>query len=221
MGVEVVAFDCGGVLLQNRDLTAYEAWEVRLGLQRGELSERLWHGEAWSLAERGKITEEEFWPSVGRELGLSDEKEIAALRDDMWRTWAVDEKVLSLVDSVRERYKVAVLTNATDALEDALADRYQIADRFDAIINSARLGSAKPEKGPYEELLRRFEVEADQILIIDDQAENISVAAGMGMHVIWFIHADELERQLSVYVNGIRGSSGEEHAPGARGGDEQ
>lgn len=207
MGLKAVAFDCGGVLLRNSDLTAYEAWEKRLGLRQGELSERLWHGGAWSLAERGKITEEEFWLRVGRELGFSDEDEVAELREDMWRTWTVDEKVLSLVDWVRERYKVAVLTNATDALEDALANRYHIADRFDAIINSARLGSAKPERGPYEELLRRLEVGADQTLVIDDQASNIAVAAGMGMHVIWFIHADELERQLRLYGNATRGLS--------------
>ena len=208
MAVKVFVFDCGGVLLRDRDASAYESWEGRLGLERGELRERLWSGEAWNLAERGLITEEQFWLRVGRDLGLTESEDISALRQEMWDIWVVDEKVLSLVDRLREKYRVAMLSNATDALEEALENRYGIADRFEAILNSARLGLAKPEEGIYAEMLRRLAVEPGEVVFVDDREENIAAAVALGMLVIWFVHPDELARQLAIHLNREDGDRG-------------
>lgn len=201
MGIKAFVFDCGGVLLNFGDRSAYEVWEERLGLEQGKLAGYLWESAAWRLAERGELSDEQYWLRVGKDLGLKTCEEIAALHDDLWNTWVVDQGVLSLIDRVREHYSVAMLSNSTDALEDLLEHRYQVADRFEMIINSARLGVAKPDRRIYEEALRRLEAEPGEVVFVDDRAENIAAAAALGMHVIWFIHAAELERQLAVYLN--------------------
>ena len=209
MGIKAFVFDCGGVVLRNGDLTPYQRWEDRLGLERGELALHLWDGEPWSLAERGRLTEDEFWTHVGQKLGLQEPEQIDTMRRDLWSTWRVDEQVLALIDRLCARYRIAMLSNATDALEEMLANRYRVADRFETIINSARLGIAKPEEAIYQETLRRLELEPGEIVFIDDRAENIAAAAS-AVHVIWFVHGNELERQLAVYLNhGDRGSISE------------
>lgn len=199
MGIKVFAFDCGGVLLRDADLSRYDRWQARTGLGREALRERLYGGEAWSLAERGQLSEVEFWLRVGEELGL-DKEEALALQEDMWSAWAVEPTVLSLIDRLRERYRIAMVSNATDVLEERLAERYGVADRFETIVNSWRLGIPKPEEGIYEELLRRVQVEAHEVVFIDDRAENVTAAASMGMHVLWFVSPQELARQLQMYL---------------------
>ena len=199
MGIKVFTFDCGGVLLRDADLSRYDRWEARTGLAREALRERLYSGEAWSLAERGKLSESEFWLRVGEELGL-DEEEALALQEDMWSAWAVEPTVLSLIDRLREHYRIAMVSNATDVLEERLAERYGVADRFETIVNSSRLGIPKPEEGIYEELLRRVQVEPHEVVFIDDRADNVTAAASMGMHVLWFVSPQELERQLGMYL---------------------
>jgi len=200
MAIKAFVFDCGGVLLGFGDPAAYSAWEARLGIKPGELAKALWEGEPWTLAERGRLSDAEFWQQVGRRLGVEDDQQIAALREDLWRTWVVNPKVLALVERLRAQYKVALLSNSTDALEEELARRYGVADRFETIVNSARVGTAKPERAIYEETLRRLGVAPAEAVFIDDRAENVAAAAALGMHVVWFINGDELERQLGIYI---------------------
>lgn len=200
MGIRAFVFDCGGVVLRNGDMSAYTVWGERLGLSAEELRKRLWTGEPWASAERGQISDAEFWRRIGDALGLGAPEQIAALREDLWGTWEVDEQVLALVDRLRGKYRVALLSNASDALEDILRERFGISDRFDPLLSSARLGLAKPDKAVYEELLSRLQVEPHEVVYIDDAAENVATAAGLGLHVVWFVNAAELERQLEPYL---------------------
>ena len=202
--IRVVVFDCGGVVLSSGDMSPYKKWEQRLGLAEGELARRLWEDKTWTLAERGEITEDELWQRVGAEIGLTDAATRQQLRADIWSTWDVDEQVLALIDRIRPHYRVAMLSNATDALEAILETRYGIGDRFESIVNSARVGIAKPAEGIYRHLLAALGVQANEVVFIDDRAENIAAAAQLGIHVIWYVNADELERQLAAYlrVNG-------------------
>lgn len=200
MAIKAFVFDCGGVVLRDGDASAYAGWEQRLGLLSGELRDRLYRSEAWALAERGKLTEGQYWGRVGAELGLNQDADVLALCTDLWRAWEVDSQVLDVIDHLRPNYRVAMLSNATDALEAMLDQRYHIADRFDPILNSARLGVAKPEPAIYEEMLKRLELNAGEVLFVDDRAENIAAAAALGVHVIWFVQAEELVRQLRPYL---------------------
>lgn len=200
MTVKAFVFDCGGVLLHNGDVRVYEKWAARLGLTVEELGERLWRGQTRTLAERGRITEEEFWQRIGGELGLGDDGQVVALRDDVWDAWVVDRDVLRLIDRIGEDFRLAILSNATNALEDALRHRYDVRDRFETIVSSACVGMTKPEEGIYREILDRLQLAPQEVVFIDDRAENVTAAAALGMHIIWFVGAKALERQIQVYL---------------------
>lgn len=143
MPIKALVFDCGGVVLRDRDESYYARWEQRLGLDAGVLKQELYQGFLWSEAELGKISEDQFWRSAGERYGLSP-AESDALGADAWKSWGVDPVVLSLVKRARGRFRIAMLSNATDALESKLSAIYGIADFFDPIVNSSRLGIAKP-----------------------------------------------------------------------------
>ncbi|MEA3408038.1 MAG: HAD family phosphatase [Chloroflexota bacterium] len=201
MTIQAFVFDCGGVLLRDGDARIYKKWAERLGLTPEELGQRLWRGQVRGLAERGQITDEEFWQRVGAELGLNEEAEIAALQREMWDAWVVDEEVLRLIDRLDVRFRLALLSNATDALEGALCDRYGVDDRFETIVTSARVGMTKPEEGIYREVLDQLQLEPQEVVFVDDRAENVIAASALGMHIIWFVNSAELERQLQVYLS--------------------
>jgi len=200
MPIKAFVFDCGGVLLSNRDMSRYHSWEDRLGLQRGELASRLYGGEAWRKAELGELSEDDYWVAAGKELGLDDPQQVTTLKKDMWDSWTIDARTLALVDRVRQRHRVAILSNATDVLVTALRDRYGIADRFHTIISSADVGVAKPDRRIYEIALERLDVAPDQAVFVDDRPDNVAAAANLGMHVIWFVSGDLLARQMQHYL---------------------
>lgn len=199
MPIKALVFDCGGVVLRDRDESYYARWEQQLGLSEGALKRRLYEGPLWAEAETGRITEEAFWRTAGNELGLSPELS-DALAADAWASWGVDPIVLSLVQRARTRLRVAMLSNATDALETKLKHTYGVAHLFEPIVNSSQVGIAKPDPSIYHELLKRMRLEPGETVFIDDRAENVAAAAALGMHVIWFVHPSELERQLQPYL---------------------
>jgi epoxide hydrolase-like predicted phosphatase len=200
MPIKAFVFDCGGVILGNPDLSRYHAWESRLGLQRDELATRLYGGPAWQRAEVGDLTEDAYWIEAGKELGLDDPQAVDALKNDMWDSWTVNPRTLDLIDRVRKRHRVAILSNATDVLKTALDRRYGIADRFDCIISSADVGIAKPERRIYEIALERLGLAPEQVVFVDDRPDNVAAAANLGMHVIWFVSDDLLARQMQRYL---------------------
>lgn len=200
MPIKALVFDCGGVVLRDANSFHYDRWEARLNLAPGELRQRLWHSPYWAEAELGRLTEEEFWLEAARDLGL-DPFDVQQLARDLWQSWQVDQNVLALIDRARARFRIAMLSNATDALENALARTYGIADRFDPIIVSARYGMAKPAPEIYHLLLEKLGNKPHEVVFIDDRAENVTAAAALGMHVIWFLGPSELERQLAPYLS--------------------
>lgn len=200
MAIKAFVFDCGGVLLTQGDMTPYRTWEQRLGLDEGALERHLWQGDTWTRAELGQISEHEFWQRVGGELALADAGDIERLREDIWSTWVVDPQVLALIDALRSSYRLAVLSNASDALESLLHERYAVAERFETIVVSAKVGVAKPQRAIYDHLLQRLNLRAQEVMFIDDRADNVAVAASIGMHVAWFLNAAELERQIEAVL---------------------
>jgi putative hydrolase of the HAD superfamily len=200
MTIKAFIFDCNGVLLREGDLSPYTDWELRLGLEPGRLATCLWGSETCKLAEVGKLTDAEYWRAVAAEVGVSAPDDVEALHDSIGQTWVLDEQVLALVDRLRARYRIAMLSNATDGLEALLTTRFQVADRFEVLGNSARLGVAKPDPAAFRAVLSQLGLKPEEVVFVDDRAANISAAAALGMHVIWYVNARELERQLGVYL---------------------
>ena len=200
MVIKVVLFDCGGVVLRPQDNGTYQRWETHLGYQPGELAKRLWESDAYRRAEVGQLSEDGFWAEIVPTLPLNAPVEIERLRFELWDVFTPNEDVLTWAERLRARYKVAILSNATDALDDMLRSRFHIADRFDAIYSSARLGVAKPDAAIFNQVLRSLKIAPAESLFIDDRAENIAAAAHLGMHVLWYIGVQELDRQLQVYL---------------------
>lgn len=200
MAIKTVLFDCGGVVLRPQQNGTYEKWEKRLGYQPGELAQRLWESEAYRRAELGLLSEDAFWAEIAPALPLHAPEELELMRHELWDVFTPDADVLDWVQRLRSCYRVAILSNATDVLEDMLHNRFRIASYFDAIYSSARLGAAKPDVTIYNLALSSLGISAGEALFIDDKAENVASAARLGMHIIWYVGSQELGRQLQVYL---------------------
>jgi putative hydrolase of the HAD superfamily len=56
-----------------------------------------------------------------------------------------------------------------------------LAQLFDVVVNSARVGVAKPDLGVYRFAVARLGVVAERCVFVDDQRANVSAAATLGM----------------------------------------
>lgn len=194
--IEAIIFDVGGVLVRTADHSSRAVWEKRLGLASGGAEAVVLNSEMGHRAQRGEITNEALWNWVGKFLELGDE--LPAFRQDFWRGDLVDEKLVALIRKLRRSYKLAIISNATDALLETLAV-YSLLDEFDLVVGSAYEGVMKPNRLIYDRTLERLGSPAEKSVFIDDAPANVAGARALGMNAILFNPMMDLAAELTTF----------------------
>ena len=186
MTVEAVYFDFGGVVAR---LDHQQMWrlEERYGLPRNGLWEALYGIPEWDNVKVGQGTERAWLEAVGRRLEEMAGRPIPGIKKEWVSVWrGLDQDVLALVKRLQGRYRVGLLSNATESLDDELANHHRIADLFDPVVNSARVGLAKPDRRIFELAARRMGTEPSACLHIDDLPQNVEGARAAGFQAVHY-----------------------------------
>lgn len=93
-------------------------------------------------------------------------------------------------------YGVYGLTNWSAETFPMVRDTYPVFQEFDGIVVSGEEHLLKPDAAIYKCLLERYDLQAEESLFIDDNADNVAGARNVGMKAIRFTSAVELEREL-------------------------
>ncbi|MER5353703.1 HAD-IA family hydrolase [Kitasatospora sp. NPDC002551] len=107
-----------------------------------------------------------------------------------------DGEVVALLRRARRRAPVLLVTNATLWLEEDLA-ALGLADLAEGVVNSARVGAAKPDPAIFRVAAERAGVAPEGCLFVDDSARNVAAAAGLGMTTVRFRTPLDLARALA------------------------
>jgi len=93
-------------------------------------------------------------------------------------------------------YGVYGLTNWSAETFPMVRDTYPVFQEFDGIVVSGEEHLLKPDEAIYKCLLERYDLQAEESLFVDDNADNVAGARNVGMKAIQFTSAVELEREL-------------------------
>ncbi len=196
MTIRAVVFDFGGVIGRGGEEAAREL-DRRYGLPEGSVWRAFYQNDGWAELRVGRGSFEAWRQEVLASL------EAAAGRPlpEAWDEWiehqrGAREEVVGLVRRLRPNYKVGLLSNATVNLEDALEHRYGIISLFDDIVNSARVGLAKPDSRIYTLAAERLGVAPGECVFIDDLERNVQAAADAGMHAVQYTSYPQLLEEL-------------------------
>jgi putative hydrolase of the HAD superfamily len=182
--IRAVFFDFGGVL-GRFDRVGVRALEERFGLPDDSLVTALYRIPEWQAVAVGRLPESDWLDAVGRKLDELAGRPIPEIRGEWASAWKnVDEDVIGLAKSLRGRYRIGVLSNSTPRLETELLGANGIHDMWDVIINSARVGVAKPDARIYEIAAERIGVPPQACLHIDDLEHNVRGAEAAGFSAI-------------------------------------
>lgn len=99
-----------------------------------------------------------------------------------------------LVRWAADNYRIGLMSNIGSGFIEDMMQHGLIPDvRFDAIVDSSKVGFIKPDPQIYDIAEAMAGVAADQILLIDDTRGNLSPARSAGWHVMWFNDYDSIE----------------------------
>jgi putative hydrolase of the HAD superfamily len=192
---DALIVDLDGVI-RHWDNDALTTADRQLGLPRGTIAKVAFDPERLGRAMRGEMNAGQWAAEIGAAVaeahGVYREAVTVAFSQVGWR---IDERVMELVDQVREQVPVALLSNASSRLSDDLR-RSGILDRFDAVVGSADIGVCKPEREAFLAATERLGVAPERCMFVDDVEDNVAGASAVGMQARRFRDVDELATDL-------------------------
>jgi epoxide hydrolase-like predicted phosphatase len=194
--IEGILFDFGGVLATFYQPDLFQRLEEQMGLPAGSLSDILWRSDAWRLAERGQIADEEYWRRIAPRLNLTTPQAVRNLRQQINRDVQADPRMVDLVRRLHDRYRTGLLSNTSATDPRRLLRRHGFDGLFDAVVLSAAVGLAKPEPAIYHLALERLGTAPQATMFVDDYEPNIKAATELGIEGILFTGYDDLVTEL-------------------------
>ena len=206
--LRAVFFDFGGVILSS-PFDAFNHYERDHGLPLNfirSVNSVNHHENAWARLERSDISPVQFDEIFALESEALGHRipgsEILALLHGELRP-----DMVHALDVIKESGLIlACLTNnvltqqvvATDPIERARQQELQaVLARFDAVIESSKVGVRKPEPRFYEIACETVGVKPDECVFLDDLGINLKPAAQMGMITIKVTSAEQALTELS------------------------
>lgn len=186
-------------VIRRYDSTGLHAQERAAGLAEGTTTKVAFAPEVVDPVVLGRIDLQEWVRSIAEGLsGLVAEEPMAwelgtALVES---PFSADETVVALLRRARTRLPLVLVSNATLRLEDDLT-ALGLADLADDVVNSARVGLAKPDPRIYRLAADLAGVRPDRCLFVDDNEENVTAAVALGMRGVHFRDSTDLERALA------------------------
>jgi epoxide hydrolase-like predicted phosphatase len=192
--VEAVISDFGGVLTSPL-IGSFLAFQESSGVPLEELGKAMAavgdrHGaNPLFELETGRLSESQFLSSIGTQLSeqLSRPVEMAGFAERYFASLTPNQELIEYMRSLRDRgYKLGICTNNVREWEQLWRAMLPIDEIFGVVVDSAFVGSRKPERRIYELTLEQLGVQADAALLIDDMEINCEAARELGMRAVHF-----------------------------------
>ena len=202
--IEAVITDFGGVLtspLVDSFVSATQASGIsleELGKAMAAVAERDGINPLVEL-ETGRITEGEFFARLSDQL--SDQRgsrvELDGFGDVWFKQLEPNEALIAYMRELRARgYKLAICTNNVREWEARWQAMVPIDEIFDVVVDSAFVGTRKPEPEIYRITLERLGATPEATLFIDDTEVNCDGARQLGMTAIRFRRTEQAIEEI-------------------------
>jgi glucose-1-phosphatase len=195
-GPEWFLFDLGNVLIRLDYDRVLERIESKSRVGREELIELMDAPGSYRDLERGLISFRDFHQFLRERIGYKED--LRSFRK-VWGDFfgGTVEGIEEVLRRVRERYRVAFLSNSNEVHADVIPRLFgSLFDRNDVFVFSHRLKCAKPDPEIYHRALETLGTTADKVLFTDDLAENVTAARNAGIEAFQFTSAADLLRDL-------------------------
>jgi epoxide hydrolase-like predicted phosphatase len=195
VGIDIVFFDLGGVILRTEHQAPREHLAERLNVSYEDLIRVVFESDSAHRASLGEISAQQHWEAVAYRLGRP-RAEAPALRDEFFGGDVLDRQLLEFIRSLRTSRRTGLISNAWADMRDYIV-RNRFDDAFDALVISAEVGLLKPDPRIYELALDQMGAAPAAALLVDDMQANVEGALAVGMSAILFKDTDQVRNELA------------------------
>ena len=181
--IKAVVFDVGGVLCEWQSICREFAGELGMDYKKFlEIFLKFSFDPAIG-SDLGYMTMAEFFQKLTAALGVLE-------KSQDWRKRFVPgfkriEPTFTLLEELKGKYRLALLTNAKTGLWDEWQEG-RLREYFKLIVDSSEVHVLKPDERIFKILLERMALKPEECLFIDDEVKNIDAAKTLGFKTVHF-----------------------------------
>jgi 2-haloacid dehalogenase len=180
---DIVVFDLGKVLVDFDYSIAARRIAARSRMAMDRVQSFLEQNPLLVQYECGLLTTPQFFAEIRRATGYSGTlEEFGDAFADIFTE--IPEMIKLQARLRRNQVRTYILSNSNDLAISHIRARFPFFSGFDGYILSYEHGAMKPDARLYEVVERQTGRAKDEILYIDDRAENVAAGAARGWHTI-------------------------------------
>lgn len=196
-GLKAFIFDLGNVLIDFDHTIAAKRTSRFTSKNPQEIFELFFDSELTGLFEEGKVLPLDFFLKVKGMLNLRlDYNEFLPIWNEIFFLTEKNRQVYNLAKTLKNHYKLALLSNINILHFDYLKKNFPVFDAFHNIVTSFELGFRKPHPYIYKKTLQILEALPCHVFYIDDRAELVEKAKELGIKGLTFKSTGQLEKAL-------------------------
>ncbi len=188
----IVLLDLSGVFFNDGLSIAIERVCDRWGFEPAFVKEVLDGGFSKDCRE-GRESAESYWERAQREFGID---EIDELKQVYFDSYELQPGAKEAVIRLKKQYRLGFLSNSPPDRVPYLDEKFHFLELFDFGMWSYEAGCRKPGQSIYEQLLKKFELDATEIVFFDDGRKNLPPAEALGMTAIYVDEISQVEPAL-------------------------
>lgn len=153
--------------------------------------------------ETGRMSEAAFLEALGAELTLALGRTVAmtGFGERYFEHLHPNQPMIEYMRALRGRaYKLAICTNNVREWEDRWRAMLPVEEIFDVVVDSAFVGTRKPEPRIYQITLERLAVPAGSALLVDDVELNCQAARELGIQAVCFRDTDQAIEEIEAVL---------------------
>ena len=182
MAQNLVIFDCFGVIMN-------EVAPVFLKKFLPEDKADTIKEKLFQPADMGEVTYEELMDNMANELGMTKEEMIPQWEE----LFVLREEIVPVIRKLKEKYDIALLSNAPLGVVEGILDKYNLWDLFDHTVISCNVKMAKPDEKIYKHCISLFNKEYDKVYMVDDNLVNLEHLPSIGITPIHYRNVEDLD----------------------------
>jgi len=193
--VRAVVFDYGNVLCLEQTLEDMKGMALVCGIPHERFTELYW--KLRPPYDRGDIDGPAYWTAVvgQQELGLNRDQIATLIKLDCESITRPNPGAVRWAKLLHHQgFPLTLLSNMPLELSRHVTRSFPSLATFEYLIYSCDHRSIKPELAIYRNCLELLEVVPQDVLYLDDRAENVEAAASLGINSVLF---DTVEKTAS------------------------
>lgn len=190
--IRAIIFDMGGVILTSEMSELLAKIAERLRIDKKQFADLYYQHKSAILT--GKMKMSEFCELARKKFEVHEDI-LPIWRDTYMKIMKLNIPLLNLIQNLRKKYRIGVITNTVDLHAEINKER-GVFKYFDEVAISSDEGMKKPDKEIFDLMTKKLNVKAKECIFVDDHESHVRAAEKMGMNGITFQNNQQLIREL-------------------------